>query len=695
MTALHSISNYKHKIDMITIIAEKPSVARDIAKVLGANTQKEGYLEGNGYFITYAFGHLVGLAEPVDYGYSEKWLKSELPLVPERFKLIANKEAKKQLGIIKNLIKNSDSLIVATDAGREGELIFRWIYDFIGIQKPFKRLWISDMTDKSIKEGFKSLLPGSSKDNLYFSAKARAESDWLIGMNATRLMTLNNNTLLSIGRVQTPTLRLIVDRYLDHKNFVIKDYWKPFIVIDNNNPDQQLKLVCDVEFENEDKIQKYVYNLKNLTSCIVKREDKKEREAAPKLYSLTSLQKDANGKLNFTADETLKVLQGLYEKHKLVTYPRTDSEYLTENQIGDVQNVLRSHKLYFSEVNVISDISNNSAFNNAKVTDHHAVIPTNIVPDNNILSKLSEKERNIYDLVITRFFQRFSPDCQKEKIVLTTNLEGDIFTYSQTTQVYKGWKMYNIEKDDKIMFPILIKDLDKKIILDHSYSKHQTQPKKIHTEASLLSAMETAGKEIENEDLKEQMKGKGLGTPATRSGIIEILIKRSFIIRKGKQLIPTTTGIDLIEKVRDHKISIPEWTAEQEYELYKVETGENSYPDYIDNIKNIVRNIIQDLDGIKIEKPVVESKTIGSCPKCQKGDIIEGKKGYGCSGYKDGCNFVIWKEIAGKKISLSIAKTLIEKRRTKKLEGFISKAQNKFSASLILNNDYKVEFDFT
>ncbi|MHC6199218.1 type IA DNA topoisomerase [Elizabethkingia miricola] len=679
---------------MITVIAEKPSVARDIAKVLGANTQKEGYLEGNGYFITYAFGHLVGLAEPVEYGYSEKWLKSELPLVPERFKLIANKEAKKQLGIIKNLIKNSDSLIVATDAGREGELIFRWIYDFIGIQKPFKRLWISDMTDKSIKEGFKSLLPGSSKDNLYFSAKARAESDWLVGMNATRLMTLNNNTLLSIGRVQTPTLRLIVDRYLDHKNFVIKDYWKPFIVIDNNNQDQQLKLVCDVEFENEDKIQKYVYNLKNLTNCIVKREDKKEREAAPKLYSLTSLQKDANGKLNFTADETLKVLQGLYEKHKLVSYPRTDSEYLTDNQIGDVQNVLRSHKLYFSEVNVISDISNNSAFNNAKVTDHHAVIPTNIVPDNNILSRLSEKERNLYDLVITRFFQRFSLDCQKEKVVLTTNLEGDIFTSSQTTEVYKGWKIYNVEKDDKITFPILIKDQDKKIILDHSYSKHQTQPKKIHTEASLLSAMETAGKEIENEDLKEQMKGKGLGTPATRSGIIEILIKRSFIIRKGKQLIPTTTGIDLIKKVRDYKISIPEWTAEQEYELYKVEMGENSYSNYVDNIKNTVRNIIQELDRIKIEKQSVEKKIIGSCPKCQKGNVIEGKKGYGCSEYKRGCDFVIWKEKASKKLSASIVKTLIEKRKTKKLDGFISKAQNKFSASLILNNDFKVEFDF-
>ncbi|MDV3719757.1 DNA topoisomerase [Elizabethkingia anophelis] len=680
---------------MITVIAEKPSVARDIAKVLGANTQKEGYLEGNGYFVTYAFGHLVGLAEPVEYGYSDKWLKSELPLVPERFKLIGNKEAKKQLGIIKNLIKNSDSLIVGTDAGREGELIFRWIYDFIGIQKPFKRLWISDMTDKSIKEGFNNLLPGNSKDNLYFSAKARAESDWLIGMNATRLMTLNNNTLLSIGRVQTPTLRLIVDRYLDHKNFVTKDFWKPFIVIDNNNPDQQLKLACDIEFENEEKIQKYVYNLKNLTNCIVRREDKKDREAASKLYSLTSLQKDANGKLNFTADETLKVLQGLYEKHKLVTYPRTDSEYLTDNQIGDVQNVLNSHKLYFAEVNVISDISNNSAFNNAKVTDHHAVIPTNIVPNNNILSKLSEKERNLYDLVITRFFQRFSPDCQKEKVVLTTNLEGDSFTYSQTTEVYKGWKMYNIEKDDKITFPILIKDQDKKTILEHSYSKHQTQPKKIHTEASLLSAMETAGKEIENEDLKEQMKGKGLGTPATRSGIIEILIKRSFIIRKGKQLIPTATGIDLIEKVRDHKISIPEWTAEQEYELYKVETGENSYPGYIDSIKNTVRNIIQELDGIKIEKTSVESKVIGICPKCQKGNIVEGKKGYGCSEYKGECDFVIWKEKASKKLSASIVKTLIEKRKTKKLDGFISKAQNKFSASLILNNDFKVEFDFS
>ncbi|MCP1251486.1 DNA topoisomerase III [Elizabethkingia sp. S0634] len=680
---------------MITVIAEKPSVARDIAKVLGANTQKEGYLEGNGYFVTYAFGHLVGLAEPVEYGYSDKWLKSELPLMPKHFMLSPNKDAKTQLRIIKHLFNGSKDLIVATDAGREGELIFRWIYEYLSSDIPFKRLWISDMTDKSIKEGFNNLLPGNGKDNLYFSAKARAESDWLIGMNATRLMTLNNNTLLSIGRVQTPTLRLIVDRYLDHKNFVTKDFWKPFIVIDNNNPDQQLKLACDIEFENEEKIQKYVYNLKNLTNCIVRREDKKEREAAPKLYSLTSLQKDANGKLNFTADETLKVLQGLYEKHKLVTYPRTDSEYLTENQIGDVQNVLHSHKLYFSEVNVISDISNNSAFNNAKVTDHHAVIPTNIVPDNNILSRLSEKERNLYDLVITRFFQRFSPDCQKEKVVLTTNLEGGIFTYSQTTEVYKGWKIYNVEKDDKITFPILIKDQVKKIILDHSYSKHQTQPKKIHTEASLLSAMETAGKEIENEDLKEQMKGKGLGTPATRSGIIEILIKRSFIIRKGKQLIPTTTGIDLIEKVRDHKISIPEWTAEQEYELYKVEMGENSYPGYIDNIKNIVRNIIQELDGIKIEKQSVESKTIGSCPKCQKGDIIEGKKGYGCSGYKGGCNFVIWKEIAGKKISISIAKTLIEKRRTKKLEGFISKAQKKFSASLILNNDYKVEFDFT
>ncbi|WP_407500424.1 type IA DNA topoisomerase [Elizabethkingia anophelis] len=679
---------------MITVIAEKPSVARDIAKVLGANTQKEGYLEGNGYFVTYAFGHLVGLAEPVEYGYSDKWLKSELPLMPNHFMLSPNKDAKKQLRIIKHLFNSSKDLIVATDAGREGELIFRWIYEYLSSDIPFRRLWISDMTDKSIKEGFNNLLPGNSKDNLYFSAKARAESDWLIGMNATRLMTLNNNTLLSIGRVQTPTLRLIVDRYLDHKNFVTKDFWKPFIVVDNNNPDQQLKLACDIEFENEEKIQKYVYNLKNLTNCIIRREDKKEREAAPKLYSLTSLQKDANGKLNFTADETLKVLQGLYEKHKLVTYPRTDSEYLTDNQIGDVQNVLRSHKLYFSEVNVISDITNNSAFNNAKVTDHHAVIPTNIVPDNNILSKLSEKERDLYDLVIIRFFQRFSLDCQKEKVVLTTNLEGDIFTYSQTTEVYKGWKIYNVEKDDRITFPILIKDQDKKIILEHSYSKHQTQPKKIHTEASLLSAMETAGKEIENEDLKDQMKGKGLGTPATRSGIIEILIKRSFIIRKGKQLIPTTTDIDLIEKVRDHKISIPAWTAEQEYELYRVETGENSYPDYIDNIKNIVRNIIQELDGIKIEKQSVESKTIGICPKCEKGNIVEGKKGYGCSEYKDGCNFVIWKEIVGKKISLSIAKTLIEKGRTKKLEGFISKAQNKFSASLILNNEFKVEFDF-
>ncbi|REC40576.1 type IA DNA topoisomerase [Chryseobacterium sp. 5_R23647] len=687
---------------MITIIAEKPSVARDIARVVGAKETKEGFLTGNNYNVTYAFGHLVGLAEPTEYGYSEKWLKAELPLLPEVFKLIPNKDAKKQLKVIKDLFKNSESIIVATDAGREGELIFRWIYEYLNVAKPFKRLWISDMTDKSILQGMANLLDGKTKDNLYNAAKARAESDWIIGLNSTRLLTINNGTLLSIGRVQTPTLRLIVDRFIDNKNFTVTDYWKPFIEVDNNQVDQKIKLSCDKEFLDENQIKKFVIDLQTIRMCNIKREDKKEKEKSPKLYSLTSLQKHANSKLNFTADQTLKVLQSLYEKHKIVTYPRTDSEFLTENQIEEVTTTLKSHTIYFQESNInYTQIDKNAAFNSAKVTDHHAIIPTHILPSPAVLQKLSSDELNLYNLVIVRFFQRFSPDCEKDKTFLTTIVNNTEFKYTHTTETFKGWKIYskdkledNSEESDQVYdYPIKIESGQEKQILNYAYSKHQTKPKPIHNEASLLSAMETAGKEIENEDLKDQMKGKGLGTPATRSGIIELLINRKFIERKGKQLIPTQTGTDLINNVRNHKISIPEWTAEQEYELYKVETGETTYDSYISSVKEITKSVLVELDEVKVTTTPFTRENLGICPKCKQGNILEGKIGYGCSRYKEGCNFVVWKEIAKKSISVAAVKKLLKNNESDLIKGFTS-AKGKFDARLTINENFEVKFKF-
>lgn len=687
---------------MITIIAEKPSVARDIARVVGAKETKEGFLTGNNYNVTYAFGHLVGLAEPTEYGYSEKWIKTELPLLPEAFKLIPNKDAKKQLKIIKDLFKNSESIIVATDAGREGELIFRWIYEYLNVTKPFKRLWISDMTDKSILQGMTNLLDGKAKDNLYNAAKARAESDWIIGLNSTRLLTINNGTLLSIGRVQTPTLRLIVDRFIENKNFTVSDYWKPFIEVDNNQVDQKIKLSSDKEFSDENQIKKFVIDLQKIRTCNIKREDKKEKEKSPKLYSLTSLQKHANSKLNFTADQTLKVLQSLYEKHKIVTYPRTDSEFLTENQIEEVTSTLKSHSIYFQESNIdYTQIDRNTAFNSAKVTDHHAIIPTHILPSPTVLQKLSQDELNLYNLVIVRFFQRFSPDCEKDKTFLTTLVNNTEFKYTHTTETFKGWKIYikdkvedNSEESDQVFdYPIKIENGQEKTILNYTYSKYQTKPKPIHNEASLLTAMETAGKEIENEDLKDQMKGKGLGTPATRSGIIELLINRKFIERKGKQLIPTETGTDLINNVRNHKISIPEWTAEQEYELYKVETGETTYDSYIRSVKEITKSVLVELDEVKVTTTPFTRENLGICPKCKQGLISEGKIGYGCSRYKEGCNFVVWKEIAKKSISVAAVKKLLKNNESDLIKGFTS-AKGKFDAKLFINEDFEVKFKF-
>lgn len=688
---------------MKLIIAEKPSVARDIASVVGANMTKDGYLTGNNYYVSYAFGHLVGLSEPSEYGFSEKWIKEELPIIPSAFKLSSNNDTKKQLKIINDLAKQCDELIVATDAGREGELIFRWIYEYLQLKLPFKRLWISDMTEQSIKNGMNNLLLGSEKDNLYYAAKARAETDWLVGINSTRLMSLNNNKLISIGRVQTPVLRIIVDRYESNINFTSSDYWKINITIDNNTISQKLTLVNDTVYESENKVIEILEELKKVKVCTINRIDSIEAEAPPKLFSLTSLQKFANMKLNYTADQTLKILQNLYEKYKLVTYPRTDSEHLTQNQVSDVVKILETHYdiLDCSKV-IFKDVINNSAFNNLKVTDHHAIIPTNIVPNESILSALSTNERNLYMIILVRFFQRFSEDCIKSKINLSTVIINEIFKCTHTQEKISGWKMLNVyshqdkseeqNNPESINFPINIVDQSEKNILDHDIVKNKTKPPMLYNEATLLTAMETAGKVIKEEHLKDLLKGKGLGTPATRSGIIELLLKRNYIIRNGKNLIPTNLGTELISKIKDNKISIPDWTAEQEFELYKIETGEQDYKTFIKNAQEITKNIIQDLESVKVN---IESnkKDLGKCLKCKEGQIIEGKSGYGCSRYKDGCDFVIWKTIAKKTISEKNLKELLDYQITNEIKGFTSQ-KGKFNARLELTKDFKIIFNF-
>ncbi len=598
--------------DMKVIIAEKPSVGREIAKVFGATNKHDGYLEGKGYTFTWAFGHLLQLAAPQEYGYYG-WNVQNLPMLPAKFKLTLRKKdgkedagAKKQLDIIKKLFDEATEIIVATDAGREGELIFRYIYYFLKCKKPFKRLWISSQTDEAIKDGFRNLKPGSDYDTLFSSAHCRSQSDWLVGMNATQALSLawGNKGVLSLGRVQTPTLAMICARYLENKNFVPQLYYQVAIQPDKNG--QAFRAISEKNYKTKEEAQAILDAVKT-TGNILAVEAKPRKEPPPLLHDLSSLQQEANKRKGFTADQTLGLLQNLYEG-KLVTYPRTGSRYIGDDvfaQVPDLISKLADHQAFGKQATLLTGAKlSKRSVNPKKVTDHHAVLTTGVTP-----YQLMPDQQAIYDMVAGRMLEAFHKDCIKE-ITKITILSGSKFMASGTVIQTQGWRAVFNDKDEEKKdeenptLPKVIQGEDLPI-LNKAVLEKQTKPKPLYNEASLLKALETAGKEIEDEELREAMKESGLGTPATRAAIIETLLTRKYILREKKNLVPTETGLSVYEIVKHQRIAQAELTGNWEKRLEEIRGGA-SVADFQEEIKTYTRTITQELlqSGKTMLKPV-------------------------------------------------------------------------------------------
>jgi DNA topoisomerase-3 len=695
---------------MKTILAEKPSVARTIASVVGASHRKDGYMEGNGYQVTWAIGHLVGLSMPEAYGF-DKWSLDHLPIVPEPFKLQVTDDPgiKKQFKVIKSLFNDSSQIIVATDAGREGELIFRYIHQLANPPKsiPIKRLWISDLTEATIKKGMEQLRPIAEFDRIYFAAKARSEADWLVGINFTQGYTLASKKYqaLSIGRVQTATLRLIVDRYIENKAFQSKPFYVPKITLED--PGDPFELSCVQKFADRAEAEKIMNGFNGELSPIISRADKTTTEKPPLLYDLTTLQRTANKAYKYTAQQTLDVIQALYEKHKLVTYPRTDSQYLATNQkdeVGKIFDGIEGFNIQGTETDrlkdeCLSNLDGSPLFNDGKVTDHHAIIPTG---NNTELSSLSEMERNIFLMIIQRFFQSFLSDCIKANRRLSTFIGEHEFQAVSNQVVKIGWRLLSSKTEKEVALPET-EEGAQRIISETSVHEGMTKPKALYSESSLLGIMETAGQLIQDKSLRESLKERGLGTPATRASIIETLIKRQYVVRDKAKLLPTELGSTLIGSIKDLSICSPELTGEWEFKLKQLERNESSYKGFIEEIKNYV--CVEFPKLLESAKKVAEIQTpqelarnfsLGKCPKCASGEIKKGKQSYYCSNWNQDpkCDFTVWNSIAKKKVTDTLVKELIVKGSTKKLKGFTSKAGKKFEAKLVLDEEKKVKLSF-
>lgn len=597
---------------MKIVIAEKPSVARELAKVFGANQKKVGYIEGKGYSFTWAFGHLLQLAPPQDYGFYG-WKQQNLPMLPQKFKLAIRKiktkdgmvedpAVRKQLDVIKMLFDECTEIIVATDAGREGELIFRYIYYYLKCKKPFKRLWISSQTDEAIKGGFRNLKPGTDYDTLFNSAHCRSESDWLVGMNATQALSISagNRSVLSLGRVQTPTLAMICSRYLESKNFVPEIYFQ--VAIQLSKEGQLFRAISTVNFKSKEAAQTIldqVLDLANghsLGGHIKSVEAKAKKEPPPLLHDLSSLQQEANRKKGYTADQTLGILQNLYES-KLVSYPRTGSRFIGDDVFATVPDLIAkftNHQQFGKQATFLTtEKLNKRSVNAKKVTDHHAVLPTG---EN--AGYLSEDKQAVYDMVVGRMLEAFHKECLKEttKIIITS---GTDFVANGTVIQSAGWRsVFNDDDDEKkdednATLPKVVKDenLD---ITNKAILEKQTKPKPLYTEATLLKALETCGRDIEDEELRYAMKESGLGTPATRASIIETLIKREYIGREKKNLVPSKKGLAVYDVVKDKKIAQAELTGQWEKRLEEIRSGA-SVKDFKAEIADYTKTITQEL----------------------------------------------------------------------------------------------------
>jgi len=686
---------------MKTIIAEKPSVAREIAGLLGASEKKDGYITGNGYFVTWAFGHLVGLGMPEDYGISG-FQKASLPILPNPFLLTVRKVKKdkdytadtralKQLKVIEQLFNKSDSIIVATDAGREGELIFRYIYEYLKCNKPFERLWISSLTEKAIKQGFDNLKDGAAFDGLYQAAQGRSRADWLVGINATQALSIiAGNGIYSLGRVQTPTLALICKRYLENKNFSVQQYWQ--IQLSHNKELIDFKSISKTKWEDQklaDDALKAIQ--RSETATVISVETKSVTEQPPLLFDLTGLQKEANKKLNLSAEETLNIAQSLYEK-KFITYPRTGSKYIPEDVWTEIPNLVRALQDKEAYKQAVSRMKwgrfNKRIVNDLRVTDHHGLLITDKIP-----SALNAKENAVYDMIAFRLLEALSQACIKELTDVGLQVLHYDFTAKGCKIIEAGWRLIKGGFSDDESEPVQdlpeLKKGDELIIKDATVLEKKTKPPVLYTEAGLLSAMESAGKEIENEDERKALQNIGIGTPATRASIIETLFTRNYIQREKKSLIPTEKGLQVYELVKDRKIADVAMTAEWELALQKIENNEADAEAFQKEMENYASSITSELLQTSIAQNNLPKL---ACPKCKTQHLIIRDKIVKCP--DEVCNWVQFRNVCGVQIGIADIESLVKKGKTSLIKGMKSKAGKKFDAYIVLNEDYKTSFKF-
>ena len=680
------------------IIAEKPSVARDIARIVGANSRQDGYMEGNGYLVTWAMGHLIALAMPETYGFSA-YKAEDLPIRPNPFQLVVRQVRKdkeyisdpaalKQLKVIRSCFDKADRIIVATDAGREGELIFRWIYAHLGCRKPFYRLWISSLTDKAIREGMANLKSGNHYDSLYYSAKARSEADWLVGINASRALSIARRGGYSLGRVQTPTLAMVCRRYIENRDFSSVPYWKLSALMEKEGV--SLKAIGITDYESEASAQTALATLRSQSRLKVESVARKVTHTSPPLlYDLTALQKEANRRHGFSADKTLSIAQSLYEK-KITTYPRTGSRYISEDVFEEVPALLRKIG------KTLSNPLNRHSVDNTKVTDHHAIIPTGEPP-----SGLSADEATVYQMVSNRFVEAFSPDSEEERMQVRFTDGTNTFTWKAYRQISLGWKA--VQKGKKVEAEM--KEYDDEQVLSSlpgltegevlplvsaEITEHKTKPKPLYTEATLLSAMENAGKEVENAESKKAMAECGIGTPATRANIIETLILRDYIRRNKKAIIPTEKGLSVYEIVKDKKIANAEMTGSWELALAAIEARQMPAEKFAQGINSYVGTICEEL--LALAPQVQKSYPTYHCPKCGNESVGIYTKVAKCR--HETCGFHVFREVCGIHLSEDNIRDLISSGRTPILKGLTSKAGKKFNARLVLGEDHVTSFEF-
>lgn len=684
---------------MIVILAEKPSVAREIAMLVGAKTKKDGYLEGNGYCVTWAIGHLVSLAMPEDYGF-QGFKREALPILPRSYlllprkikkanKYISDSGALKQLKVIDRLFKTCSEIIVATDAGREGELISRYIFQYLNCTKPFKRLWISSLTEKAIKEGFQNLKEGSDFDGLFRAGHSRSRADWLVGINASQALTVSmNDSVYSLGRVQTPTLSLICKRYLENTSFKKKLYYQ--LELQHSKEGILFKSLSTDKWDDKQKSEQALKLIEKQSEVkIEKVETKTIREEAPLLFDLTSLQKRTNELFGFSADETLGIAQSLYEK-KFITYPRTSSKYIPEDLWSEVPNLLKvlSDDSRYSKLLLKLKMArlNKKIVNDVKVTDHHGLLTTDRLP-----SAINAKEESIYHLIAQRVWETVFEPCVKKQTEVTLNVLDYEFSFKSSSIIELGWREVRKELSttDEVIIDLPDLQQGENLKIKESIAlEKSTRPKALYTESSLLSAMENASKEIEDKSLQSIIKDVGIGTAATRASIIETLLKRDYITRKAKSLVPTEKGLKVYEIVKDKLISDVLLTAKWESAFKDIEENKTNVEDFHSQIEDYTSEITTELLSIK---PITETDHL-SCPKCKGHTLQLREKVVKC--LDTDCNWILFREVCGVKLSIDDITDLIKQSKTKLLKGLTSRAGKKFEAYLILKEDCTTGFAF-